>query len=249
MTDQARRDVLKAGAAIAVSSAISANAWTRSALAQRAISSEWDYRTVGELVEALQARRISASELVEHTIARIEALDQRLNAVVVRDFKRARETAKAADVALARGERRPLLGVPITIKESFNITGLPTTYGVPRFKDFVPKEDAVLVSRVKSAGAVILGKTNVPLLLNDLLPGTSAARLEGHRAGLPQHSPPVLDLYRWLGYRWVAARAGTLLRYLRSQANHWACARSRPLAAATPGLAARKRSYRGRSDG
>jgi hypothetical protein len=165
-------------------------------LAQRAISSEWDYRTVGELVEALQARRISASELVEHTIARIEALDQRLNAVVVRDFKRARETAKAADVALARGERRPLLGVPITIKESFNITGLPTTYGVPRFKDFVPKEDAVLVSRVKSAGAVILGKTNVPLLLNDLLPGTSAARLEGHRAGLPQHSPLVLGRCR-----------------------------------------------------
>src|SRR5262249_28297566 len=78
------------------------------------------------------------------------------------------ETAKAADVALAHGERRPLLGVPITIKESFNITGLPTTYGVPRFKDFVPKEDAVLVSRVKSAGAVIFGKTNVPLLLNDL---------------------------------------------------------------------------------
>ena len=168
MTDQARRDVLKAGAAVAFSSALTANAWSRSALAQRAASSEWDYRTVGELVEALQARRISASELVEHTIARIEALDQRLNAVVVRDFKRARETAKAADVALARGERRPLLGVPITIKESFNITGLPTTYGVPRFKDFVPKEDAVLVSRVKSAGAVILGKTNVPLLLNDL---------------------------------------------------------------------------------
>jgi amidase len=94
-------------------------------------------------------------------------LDQRLNSVVVRDFERAREAAKAADAALARGEGRPLLGVPITIKESFNIAGLPTTWGIPQFKDFIPKEDAVLVSRVKSAGAVILGKTNVPLLLSD----------------------------------------------------------------------------------
>jgi amidase len=71
----------------------------------------------------LQARKISASELPEHTIARIEALDQRLNAVVVRDFDRAREAATAADVALARGERRSLLGVPMTIKEAFNIAG------------------------------------------------------------------------------------------------------------------------------
>jgi amidase len=106
-------------------------------------------------------------ELADHTISRIEALDQRLNAVVVRDFDRARDAAKAADAALARGERRPLLGVPITIKEAFNIAGLPTTWGIPRFKDFIPKEDALLVSRVKRAGAVILGKTNVPLGLND----------------------------------------------------------------------------------
>jgi len=104
---------------------------------------------------------------VEHAISRVEVLDQRINAVVARDFDRAREAAKAADGALARGERRPLLGVPITIKESFNIAGLSTTWGIPQFKDFVPKEDAVLVSRVKNAGAVILGKTNVPLRLFD----------------------------------------------------------------------------------
>ncbi|HEV3113488.1 MAG TPA: amidase family protein, partial [Candidatus Binataceae bacterium] len=107
-------------------------------------------------------------ELADHTIARIEALDQRLNAVVVRDFERAREAAKAADGALSRGERQPLLGIPITVKEAFNVAGLPTTYGVPRFKDFVPKVDAALVSRVKRGGAVVLGKTNVPLLLGDL---------------------------------------------------------------------------------
>ena len=87
--------------------------------------------------------------------------------LVVRDFDRAREAAKAADAALARGERRPLLGIPMTFKEAFNIAGLPTTWGFPQFKNFVPKEDALIVSRVKSAGAVILGKTNVPLALAD----------------------------------------------------------------------------------
>ena len=117
-------------------------------------ASEWDYRTIKELTRALQARKISASELLAHTIARIEALDRRLNAVVVRDFERAREAATAADVALARGERRALLGVPMTFKEAFNIAGLPTTWGFPQFKDYVPKEDALIVSRVKSAGAV-----------------------------------------------------------------------------------------------
>src|SRR6516225_7418267 len=125
--------------------------------------SEWDYSTIKDLVEGLRTRKISASELVEHTIARIEALDQRLDAVVVRDFERAREAAKAADVALTGGDRRPLLGIPMTFKEAFNIAGLPTTWGFPQFKDFVPKEDALVVSRAKSAGAVILGKTNVPL--------------------------------------------------------------------------------------
>src|SRR5215831_1308699 len=136
-------------------------------VSRRIPASEWDYRTVKELTEALRGRRISASELVNHTIARIEALDEHLNAVVVRDFERARKVAFAADVALGKGERRALLGLPITIKEPFNIAGLPTTWGFPQFRDFVPKEDALIVSRVKGAGAVILGKTNVPVGLGD----------------------------------------------------------------------------------
>jgi amidase len=129
--------------------------------------SEWDYCTIKELAEALRTRKISVSELVEHTIARIEALDRRLDAVVVRDFKHVREAAKAADVTLARGDQRPLLGIPMTFKEAFNIAGLPTTWGFPQFKDFVPKGDALVVSRMKSAGGIILGKTNVPLALAD----------------------------------------------------------------------------------
>ena len=129
--------------------------------------SGWAYRTAGELAEALQARQVSALELTDFFIARIEALDGELNAVPVRDFARAREAARKADAALASGERLPLLGVPVTIKESFNIAGLPTTWGIPAFKDFIAEEDALAVARLKAAGAIVLGKTNVPLGLDD----------------------------------------------------------------------------------
>jgi amidase len=132
-----------------------------------ASTSDCDYGTIKQLGEALRTKRISASELLEHTITRIEMLDQRLNAVVVRDFDRARVAAAAADAELSRGEWRPLLGIPMTIKEAFNVAGLPTTWGFPQFKSFVPREDAVVVSRAKSAGAVLIGKTNVPVGLGD----------------------------------------------------------------------------------
>ena len=77
------------------------------------------------------------------------------------------DAARAADAARGRGETRPLLGLPITVKESYNVAGLPTTWGFPAQKDFVPAEDALSITRVKQAGAVILGKTNVPLGLGD----------------------------------------------------------------------------------
>ncbi len=128
---------------------------------------ELDYRTTAELVAALAGRRTSATELADRAIARIEALDGALNAVVVRDFERARAAAAAADAALARGERRPLLGVPMTVKESFNVAGLPTTWGMPVFAGWRAAEDAVAVARLKAAGAVILGKTNVPFALGE----------------------------------------------------------------------------------
>jgi len=128
-----------------------------------------DYATAGagQLAAALADRTVSALELFEAAVARIDALDGPINAVVVRDFDRAREAAKAADAALARGERRPLLGVPITVKEAFNVAGLPTTWGSPLFKDWIAPTDATAVARLKGAGAVILGKTNVPPFLAD----------------------------------------------------------------------------------
>lgn len=130
-------------------------------------SSEWDYASVGEIAQALRSRKLSASELLEHTIARIETLDKRLNSIVVRTFDLAREAAKAADAALARGDKRPLLGIPVTLKEPFNLVGTPSTWGFPQFKDYMPAEDALVVSRLKQAGAVIIGKTNIPVGLRD----------------------------------------------------------------------------------
>jgi amidase len=105
--------------------------------------------------------------LLTHVIARVEALDQRINAVVVRDFARASDAAKAADAALGRGERQPLLGIPVTLKEPFNVAGLPSTWGFPAFRDSMPTDDALIVSRLKGAGAVIIGKTNIPVGLRD----------------------------------------------------------------------------------
>jgi amidase len=132
-----------------------------------AASSDLAYRTAGDLLKALADRQVSSRELVDAAIARIEALDTKINAVVVRDFDRAREAAAAADAALARGERQPLLGLPMTVKEQFGVAGLQTTWGDPKFKDWKPETDALTVQRLKSAGAVILGKTNVPIHLQD----------------------------------------------------------------------------------
>jgi amidase len=125
------------------------------------------YRAAGDLVKAIAGRQVSSRELVDSAISRIEALDPQINAVVVRDFERARAAADAADAALAKGESRALLGVPMTVKEHYAVAGLPTTRGDPKYKDWKAEVDALVVQRLKAAGAVILGKTNVPLNLSD----------------------------------------------------------------------------------
>jgi amidase len=130
-------------------------------------TSTWSFATATELSEALAQKKVSAVELTEHAIGRIERHDKKINAVCVRDFERALASARAADAARGRGENKPLLGIPMTVKESFNVAGLPTTWGIPVNKDFHPNEDALAITRVKDAGCVILGKTNVPLGLGD----------------------------------------------------------------------------------
>ena len=130
-------------------------------------ASSWTYRSAAEMADALDAKQVSAVELAEAAIARIEACEPRLNAVCVRTFGTALEAAKQADARRARGESGPLLGVPMTIKESFNLAGTPTTWGFPEARDFKPADDALAVQRVKAAGAVIFAKTNVPIALGD----------------------------------------------------------------------------------
>ena len=125
------------------------------------------YRTATDLVAAMANHEITSREVTDACIARIEAMDGKINAVVVRDFDRARAAAAEADAALAAGDRRPLLGLPMTVKEQYNVAGLPTSWGFEKFKDWQPPEDALAVQRLKAAGAVILGKTNVPVGLSD----------------------------------------------------------------------------------
>ena len=129
---------------------------------------DWNFQTAERLVAALRAGEVTSAELTDAAIARIERDDKTINAICVPDFDRARAAARGADRARARGEDRPLLGIPVTVKECYDIAGLPTTWGMPQHRDYRPAEDAVQVSRLRSAGAVVLGKTNVPLGLQDI---------------------------------------------------------------------------------
>lgn len=124
-------------------------------------------RSASAIADAVASKKVSAIEMTKAAIARIEARDGPINAVVVRDFDRAISAAKAADAAIARGEKKPLLGVPMTVKESHDVAGLPKTWGFTAFKDFKAAADSLGVTRLKAAGAIILGKTNVPVGLAD----------------------------------------------------------------------------------
>jgi amidase len=120
-----------------------------------------------DLARALREREVSSTELLELYLGRVEQYDGAINAVVERDFERARAAARFADEALARGESGPLLGLPMTVKESFNVAGLRTTCGLEDFRDARVDFEAPAVQRIRAAGAVIFGKTNVPPNLAD----------------------------------------------------------------------------------
>lgn len=126
------------------------------------------FSTASELVEQLEAGSVGSVELTEYFIDRIERLDGELNAVVVRDFERALDAAAEADAAHARGEKLgELHGLPMTVKEAYDIEGLPTTWGIPELAQNIATSDAAAVRRLRGAGAHIIGKTNVPLQLAD----------------------------------------------------------------------------------
>ncbi|MGH7805429.1 MAG: amidase [Candidatus Binatia bacterium] len=122
-------------------------------------------RTARGFADAIRKKEISSSEAVEACLARIEDVNPKLNAMVHRCADRAREEAKAADAALARGEvRGPLHGVPMSIKDSFDTAGVPSTWATTGRKGTVPSRDATIVARLRAAGAILLGKTNTPEL-------------------------------------------------------------------------------------
>jgi amidase len=121
-----------------------------------------------EQLDALARRQVSALELLDAYLARIDERNHELCAVVTLDAERARETARRADTARASGRLLgPLHGLPVTIKDTLETEGLRTTAGTPELADHVPATDAVVVDRLRRAGAVIMGKTNTPAWAGD----------------------------------------------------------------------------------
>ena len=126
------------------------------------------YKSATELASLIRRKKISSLELLDHFLARIEKYNPRLNAIIWLDKDKARKRAKAADAALKKGKRLGALhGVPMTIKESYQVAGSPTTWGAPSMKENVTNETAVSAQRMIDAGVTLFGKTNVPLMLAD----------------------------------------------------------------------------------
>ena len=126
------------------------------------------FESATALAEKIRNKEVSSVEMLEYFFNRVDQHNEKLNAVIWQIRDEAKEAAVAADAAIANGEEvGPLHGVPMTIKESYDVQGTPSTWGVPRLKDNIAKMDALSVSRLRASGAVIFGKTNVPLLLSD----------------------------------------------------------------------------------
>jgi amidase len=119
------------------------------------------------MVEGLNDRRWSSVELVRDLRQRIERINGDINAIIVKRLDEAEQEAAAADERRARGDTVPLLGLPITIKESIEVAGLPASSGMPEYADRIPQRDAPLVRSLKDAGVIILGKTNLPYACDD----------------------------------------------------------------------------------
>ncbi|CAN0585231.1 unnamed protein product, partial [Ectocarpus sp. 12 AP-2014] len=111
------------------------------------------------LVARLKSKEISSRELLEHYLSRVDRINPDINAIICMQVEKARARADEADAALARGEDwGPLHGLPMTVKESFDITGLPTTWGDPLLRENIANSNAVACQRLQNAGAIIFGK-------------------------------------------------------------------------------------------
>jgi amidase len=115
--------------------------------------------SASNLHAALLRREFSARDLLGSTLAAIERLNPAVNAIVQKDAGPAWRAASDADARIARGEARPLEGLPATIKDCFEVAGMVTSAGAPALQNYIPKEDASAVARLRRAGAILLGKT------------------------------------------------------------------------------------------
>ena len=138
------------------------------------------FTSIAEIAASIRARKISPVEIIDEHLQRIEGCQPKLNAFVYLDADRARAQARAAEVAVARGDSLgPLHGVPLTVKSCIDVAGWPCPAGSLLRRDYVPKADAPLVWRLKAAGAILLGNTNTPEFLmayetNNLLNGKTS---------------------------------------------------------------------------
>ena len=127
--------------------------------------SELTYKSATELAAMVRAKKVSSSEVIDAHIARIEVVNPKLNAVAQLLADSARAAAADADVALAKGEAvGPLHGVPFTVKDAIEINGVISSGGTLGRKDYVAKKDAVVITRMRGAGAILVANTNVPEL-------------------------------------------------------------------------------------
>lgn len=127
------------------------------------------FMSASELAWKIQSRQITSVEVVEAYLAQIAKYNGKLNAIVTLDVEGARQRAKEADAAIARGEIwGPLHGVPITIKDNIAVAGMKTTSSLPALANYVPDFDAPVVERLRKAGAIIMGKTNLPAFAMDI---------------------------------------------------------------------------------
>src|SRR5689334_3336744 len=126
------------------------------------------FSSTTQLAAAIRARQVSATEVLQAHLAQIDRHNATLNAVITLDAERAFERAREADEARARGETwGPLHGVPFTLKDAHATAGMRTTTGFPPLADYVPQQDSPVTARLKAAGGILIGKTNVHMMLGD----------------------------------------------------------------------------------
>jgi amidase len=126
------------------------------------------HRPATQLAALIRRRKIGCLELLDHYLARVDRFNPAINAIVWMDRAGARRRARRADAALAKGEIwGPLHGLPMTVKEAYDLAGSPSTHGIPAWRDNIAATDSVVVARLKTAGAVIFGKTNLPYAMAD----------------------------------------------------------------------------------